>query len=114
MGRPAGLSLSRGNVAKVHTGGMLADGADAVVMVENTQPVDDTTIEVVRPVAPGERAAGRRRREDGQLLLSSGHLLRPQDIGRADGPGYQPHHRIAAAPVSFLSTGDELVPRSRR
>lgn len=54
MGRPAGLTLHRGEAALVHTGGMLAEGADAVVMVENTQPVDESTIEVMRPVAPGE------------------------------------------------------------
>ena len=53
MGQAAGVSLSQGQTAEAYTGGMLADGADAVVMVENTQRLDDTTIEVVRSVAPG-------------------------------------------------------------
>ena len=111
MGRPSGLSVDRGEVAKVHTGGMLAEGADAVVMVENTQVVDETTIEVVRPVAPGENAlhVG----DDvkaGQLLLPAGHLLRPQDIGGLMGLGIT---EVTVSPrprVAILSTGDELVP----
>ena len=110
MGRPAGLALRRGEVALVHTGGMLAEGADAVVMVENTQPVDETTIEVVRPVAPGENVLqiGDDVRA-GQLLLPAGHLLRPQDIGGLMGLGID---RIAVSRrprVFILSTGDELV-----
>ena len=110
MGRPAGLGLSRGDVAKVHTGGMLADGADAVVMVENTQAVDDTTIEVVRPVAPGENVL--QVGDDvkaGQLLLPSGHLLRPQDIGGLMGLGINRITVSRRPRVSILSTGDELV-----
>ena len=110
MGRPAGLGLSRGDVAKVHTGGMLADGADAVVMVENTQVVDDTTIEVVRPVAPGENVL--QVGDDvktGQLLLPSGHLLRPQDIGGLMGLGINRITVSRRPRVSILSTGDELV-----
>ena len=111
MGRPAGLSLHRGAVAKVHTGGMLAEGADAVVMVENTQPVDETTIEVVRPVAPGENAlhVGDDVKE-GQLLLPAGHLLRPQDIGGLMGLGITEITVSSRPRVAILSTGDELIP----
>ena len=54
MGRAAAVSLSVGEAAGAYTGGMLAHNADAVVMVEHTQQVDADTIEVVRPVAPGE------------------------------------------------------------
>ena len=53
MGKAPGMRLSSGQAAGAYTGGMLADGADAVVMVENTQSVDGATIEVMRPVAPG-------------------------------------------------------------
>ena len=89
---------------------MLADGADAVVMVENTQVVDDTTIEVVRPVAPGENVL--QVGDDvktGQLLLPSGHLLRPQDIGGLMGLGINRITVSRRPRVSILSTGDELV-----
>ena len=110
MGRLAGLALGRGEVALVHTGGMLAEGADAVVMVENTQAVDETTIEVVRPVAPGENVL--QVGDDvkaGQLLIPSGHLLRPQDIGGLMGLGINRITVSRRPRVSILSTGDELV-----
>src|SRR5438874_8265180 len=88
MGQPARVALRRGQVAKVHTGSMLPEGADAVVMVENTQEIDARTIEVVRPVAPGENTL--RAGEDvahGDLLVPAGHLLRPQDLGGLLGVG---------------------------
>ncbi|MBF8267155.1 MAG: molybdopterin biosynthesis protein [Dehalococcoidia bacterium] len=111
MGKPAGLTLRRGQVAKVHTGGMLAEGADAVVMVENTQVVDETTIEVVRPVAPGENVlhVGDDVKK-GHLLLSARHLLRPQDIGGLMGLGITEIAVSSRPRVAILSTGDELVP----
>lgn len=110
MGEPAGLVLRRGEVALVHTGGMLAEGANAVVMVENTQRVDQTTIEVVRPVAPGENVLqiGDDVRT-GQLLFPAGHLLRAQDIGGLMGLGINRITVSRRPRVSILSTGDELV-----
>src|SRR5919108_2280563 len=47
MGRAADLQVRLGEAARVHTGGMLPPGADAVVMVENTQQLDERMIEAV-------------------------------------------------------------------
>lgn len=111
MGRRAGLSVAPGQAARVHTGGMIPPGADAVVMVEHTQLLDPTTIEVVRPVAVGEHVipVGEDVRT-GDLLFARGHRLRPQDLGGLAGVG---HHRVpvAARPrVAILASGDEVVP----
>src|SRR5688572_13818791 len=54
MGRQPRTRVSIAQAARIATGGMIPEGADAVVMVENTQEIDSTTIEVVKPVAPGE------------------------------------------------------------
>lgn len=111
MGQPSRLVVGLGQAATMHTGGMLPEGADAVVMVENTQRVDEDTIEVVRPVAPGENVL--RVGDDVKarsLLLQAGHLLRSQDVGGLMGMGVT---RVAAFPrprVALLSTGDEMVP----
>ena len=89
MGRPAEVSVGLGEAAIAYTGGMLANGADAVVMVEHTQPVDATTIEVVRPVAPGENVV--QPGEDVQIgaaILPRGHLIRPPGPGGTDRPGH--------------------------
>src|SRR4030042_2787319 len=54
MGKPAAVTLAPGEAALIHTGGMLAQGSNAVVMLENTREVDASTIEVFRPAARGE------------------------------------------------------------
>ena len=111
MGRAAGVSLSLGEAAGAYTGGMLAHSADAVVMVEHTQQVDASTIEVVRPVAPGENVV--QPGEDvrrGETILPRGHLLRPQDLGGLTALGIT-RIKVARRPrVAILSMGDEVVP----
>ena len=110
MGQVAAVSVEPGQAAIAYTGGMLAGGADAVVMVENTQTVDETTIEVVRPVAPGENVV--QPGEDvraGQPVLPSGRLLRPQELGGLTALGITTI-RVAGRPrVAILSMGDEVV-----
>lgn len=111
MGSPPQVSLLTGQAAVAYTGGMLAEGADAVVMVENTQRVGDDSIEILRPVAPGENViqAG----EDakiGERVIPKGRLIRPQDVGALFGLGIT-ELAVAQRPrVAIVSTGDELVP----
>ena len=53
MGQAATIEVGVGEAAVVHTGGMIPPGANAVVMVENTQRVDAHNTEVMQPVAEG-------------------------------------------------------------
>jgi molybdopterin molybdotransferase len=110
MGQPPRVALTVGQAAICHTGGMLAANADAVVMVENTQAVEADTIEVVRPVAPGENViqVGEDVRE-GELLLPAGHLLRPQDLGGLTALGITGLTVAKRPRVAILSMGDEVV-----
>jgi molybdopterin molybdotransferase len=110
MGRPAERDPKTGEAVRIATGGMLPDGADAVVMVENTQDVDDTTIEVLRAVAPGEHVI--QVGEDigpGDLLLDAGHELRPQDVGGLLAVGIVEVAVAARLRVGIISGGDEIV-----
>lgn len=111
MGRPASVRLSLGEAALIHTGGMLPEQADAVVMVENTRSVDATMIEVVRPVAKGENVI--QIGEDiakGELLLPRRSVLRPQDIGSLLSLGVTKVSVFQKVKVALIPTGDELVP----
>ena len=54
MGQAAAQPVGPGEAILVHTGGMIPPGADAVVMVENTQRVDSSHIEVMAPVSEGQ------------------------------------------------------------
>ena len=110
-GQQAGIELATGQAARAYTGGMLASGADAVVMVENTQAVDDTAIEVVRPVAPGENVVqiGEDVRR-GNVVVEAGRVLRPQDLGGLLALGITDVTVARRPRVAIVSTGDELVP----
>ncbi len=110
-GRAPELALRLGQAAVAYTGGALAGGADAVVMTERTQPADESSIEVLRPVAPGENVV--QVGEDvrpGDLLLRRRHLVRPQDIGGLLALGITDVRVVRRPRVGIVSTGDELVP----
>ena len=111
MGRTADLAVRPGQAARVHTGGMIPPGADAVVMVENTQALADNAIEVVRPVALGENVVpvGEDVRQ-GDPLFPAGHRLRPQDLGGLAGVGITTVEVAARPRVAILASGDEVVP----
>ena len=82
MGAAPGFTLAAGQAALIHTGGMLPEGADAVVMLEYTQSAREREIEVLRPVAPGENVlfAGEDV-ERGAEVLPAGQRLGPAEIG---------------------------------
>lgn len=110
MGTAPELTLTPGQAATAFTGGMLADGADAVVMIEHTQSVDGATIEVTRPVAPGENVV--QTDEDiaaNDEIVPIGHGLRPQDIGALLALGITEIEVARQPRVAIVSTGDEIV-----
>ena len=113
MGQKPDFALGVGEAAAAYTGGMLAGNADAVVMVEHTQAIDEQTLEVMRPVAPGENVA--QPGEDvsvGETVLTAGQVIRPQDIGALLALGIE-KIKVAQRPrVGILSMGDEVVPPS--
>jgi molybdopterin molybdotransferase len=110
MGEKPGVVLMKGESAKIATGGMLPEGADAVVMLEHTQQADGKTIEVVRPVSPDENViqAGEDAKKN-ERVLKDGHRLRPQDVGALAGLGITDIWTYERPKVSIISTGDEIV-----
>lgn len=111
MGEVPALRLSTAQAAEIHTGAMLPEDADAVVMIERTQKISEAEIEVLAPVASGENVI--QIGEDvqaGAPILPAGHRLRPQDIGGLLAAGVLQVEVFAAPRVGLLSSGDELVP----
>ncbi|MHB1127471.1 MAG: molybdopterin molybdotransferase MoeA [Bacillota bacterium] len=110
MGQEAVLPLDHGMVAAIATGGMLPPGADAVVMIENTEPLEAGIIGILRPVAPGENTVARG--EDiavGQTVLQRDHRLRPQDLGVLATIGKVEVDVYTRLRVGILSTGNEVI-----
>jgi molybdopterin molybdotransferase len=111
MGAAPTATVKPGTAVAMPTGGALPPGADAVVMIEYTAEAMPGTIEVVRPVAPGEGVV--RADEDarvGQEIIPSGRMLRPQDLGMLAAAGVMSVSVHARPVVTIFSTGDEVVP----
>ncbi len=111
MGVAAVLDLQPGSAALIHTGGMLPARADAVVMLEDTQPVGEAEIEVLRPVQVGANVL--QQGEDvrrGEVALRAGSPLRPQEIGGLMALGIERVKCRGRVRVGLLSSGDEVVP----
>jgi molybdopterin molybdotransferase len=109
MGKEAG-SIAATQAKYIPTGGMLPDGADAIVMIEYVEEVG-SLLNVFKQAAPGENVI--RKDEDlrnGQLVLPRGHRLEPQDLGVLAAAGISNVQVFARPVVGILSTGDELVP----
>ncbi len=111
MGRAPDVAVPPGGAVAMPTGGVLPDGADAVVMVEHTAETMPGTIEVTRPVAPG---AGLVRADEdvaaGGGLVPAGRPLRAPDLGLLAAAGVTAVEVHARPRVAILSTGDEVVP----
>ena len=111
MGAAPDVAVSPGTAVATPTGGMLPPGADAVVMVEYTAEAMSGTIEVVRPVAPGDGVI--RADEDaapGTAIVPAGRPLRAQDLGMLAAAGVTSVTVHARPAVTVFSTGDEVVP----
>ena len=110
MGVEPARPVGPGETLRVPTGAMLPPGADAVVMVEYTAEHPDGTLEVRRPVAPGENVL--KPGEDvqqGEVLFPTGSLLRPQDLGLLAALGVTRLTVYRRPRVVILSSGDEIV-----
>jgi gephyrin len=113
-GRTPDFTVQPGQVAYITTGAPLPPGADAVVMVEETERLPGengiTHIRIGRSVQVGDdiRPVG----VDvaaGEQVLAAGELLGPSELGILATVG---SHRVAVYPqprVGVLSSGDELV-----
>jgi molybdopterin molybdotransferase len=111
MGQKPMGELQQGQAMAIPTGGMLPDGADAVVMVEYTEEFGSHEVAVNRPVSPGENLI--RRGEDvqaGTLVFAANHRLRPQDLGLLSSLGILEVEVFKPYRVGIISTGNEVVP----
>jgi molybdopterin molybdotransferase len=110
MGSSPGFDIRASECALIHTGGMLPESSDAVVMVEHTQSVRGEEVEILKAVAVGENVLNIG--EDvssGQEVISSGTRLRPAEIGGLVGLGIR-RIGVARRPrVGIISSGDEVV-----
>ena len=110
---PAGSAsqpLQAGTVARIFTGAPLPEGADAIVMQEDTEVPADGRVRVLNVPQTGQWI--RRSGEDvtrGDIVLRAGRRLSPAEMGLAASIGLATLPVAARPRVALFSTGDELV-----
>jgi molybdopterin molybdotransferase len=108
-GRPFPRTVGPSEAVRIFTGGVIPEGADAVVIQEDTV-ADGSTITVTEAAVSGRhiRPAGVDFHE-GDVLLARGRRLADRDLSLAAGMNY-PELAVRRKPkVAILATGDELV-----
>jgi len=108
-GRPFDRALGASEAARIFTGGVIPDDADAVVIQEDTV-VEGNSISITEAAVKGRhiRPAGIDFRE-GDVLLSAGSRLTDRDLSLAASMNF-PELPVRLRPkVALLATGDELV-----
>jgi molybdenum cofactor synthesis domain-containing protein len=113
-GETAGRPLARGECVEIATGAAMPAGADAVVMVEETERSGGDEVRVFTPVYPRQHV-GRRAADiaAGQQVLAAGDLLLPSRIGALAATGVTDVEVYARPRVALLSTGNEIVDPGR-
>lgn len=99
----------------VNTGNVLPEEFNAVIMVEDVQPVDENTVEIIAPVTPWKhvRTIG----EDivaTELILPDGHRIRPIDLGALLATGLTEIKVCGIPSAVVIPTGSELVQPGER
>src|SRR5712675_1480523 len=99
-----------GTATSIATGGPLPRGADAIVMVEHTQPAGPRAIEIRRAASPGQFVsyAGSDIAR-GEALLRAGIVIGSREIGMLAACGIAQVSVARRPRVAVISTGDELV-----
>jgi molybdopterin molybdotransferase len=108
-GRPFDKRVGAGEAVRIFTGGVIPDGADAVIIQEDTV-AEGGGITITEAARPGRhiRPAGIDFRQ-GDVLLTQGTRLTERDLSLAAGMNY-PQVPVRRRPkVAMLATGDELV-----
>jgi len=110
MGKPANCGIRRGECAYVPTGGMIPDGADAVVMVEYAENAGSGLVAVYEPAAPGKGIAeADEDMRSGEVVLRKGKIVRAPEIGVLAALGIQQIPVFCPLRLALFSTGNELA-----
>jgi molybdopterin molybdotransferase len=110
--RPWPGTVSPGSAVRIMTGAAIPEGADTVVMLEDSEvSADGQLVSFRRPSPPGRHviAVGEDVRA-GQTVLPAGRLLRPQDVALLVALGLTSCPVVQQPRVMLLVTGSELVP----
>jgi len=108
-GGEAPPQIGSGEACRIMTGAPVPKGADAIVMVEDSEEVGDS-VRILGPARPGYIRKRAENLRVGQEALAKGTHLGPAEISLAATMGHGEIEAVVRPKVAVISTGDELVP----
>ncbi len=110
---PAGYfplkQIGKGQCSKIMTGAKVPDGADCVIMIEQTQSIPENKVRFTGTTTSKNISHKAEDIQSGQIVIPKGTLIKPQHIALLASVGY-PEPKVYKKPrVVILSTGSELV-----
>jgi molybdenum cofactor synthesis domain-containing protein len=113
-GQASPLTVRDGECVEISTGAPVPDGADAVIMVEETDSDDGTVVRIFAEVQP-QQNIGRQGADiqAGQVVVAAGELINPSRIGALAAVGTVWVDVYDRPRVAILSTGNEVVDPGR-
>jgi len=110
-GTPSNVSLNPGECIQCMTGAKIPDGADAIIMVEDSSGFSDSdTVQIMIETFPGKhiRKMGEEIKE-GEILIQKGTTATPSEIGTCATFGYGELVVSKKPKIAIFGTGDELI-----
>lgn len=109
-GRPPRKGLKRGECAKIATGAMMPNGADAVVIKEQTRGLSPSKVKILKKVRRRENVYSKAMDfKKGELLLKKGSPLTPARVALLSSQGFKTVKVFDAPTVAILCTGNEVI-----
>ncbi len=111
MGNIPQKKLKRGEASKIYTGGMVPEGADAVLPIEYTEILSKKLISISKPVVFMENIIDiGDDSKVGDIYEKEGKVIDPETIAMAASLGYEKIEVYDKLKCKILSTGDEIIP----
>lgn len=111
MGNIPQKKLKRGEASKIYTGGMVPEGADAVLPIEYTEVLSKKLISISKPVVFMENIIDiGDDSKVGDIYEKEGKIIDPETIAMAASLGYEKIEVYDKLKCKILSTGDEIIP----
>lgn len=110
MGQEASQAIRAGQTVYVPTGGMIPQGANGVIMIENTEKLDDRTLLLYKAIPEGAHIV--RRGEDiekDSLVIEGGRKISPEIMGVLAALGIGRVKVYKKPKFYIISTGDEII-----
>ena len=108
-GGEAPPEVGTGEACRIMTGAPVPEGADAIVMVEDSEEVGNT-VRILGPARPGYIRKRAENLQVGQEALEKGIHLGPAEISLAATMGHGEIEVVVRPKLAIISTGDELIP----